>query len=111
MKYLIVIAAVFLVPYVALQQRITVQDILAGDPIPADHRIAYGDHPMRFGDLRIPEGEGPWPEDMAKRYRFRPKTPVVIELFQNPDHYSVRTVGLPNLGALGVCFGQVRVAG
>ena len=43
------------------QQPITVQDVLSGEPIPADHRIAYGDHPMQFGDLRIPEGEGPFP--------------------------------------------------
>lgn len=49
-------------------------------------------------------------EDMARRYKFTPKLPVIIELFQNPDHYSVRTVGLPNLGALGVCFGQVITA-
>jgi tetratricopeptide (TPR) repeat protein len=48
--------------------------------------------------------------DMVKRYKFKPKTPVVLELYQNPDHYSVRTVGLPNLGALGVCFGQVVTA-
>ena len=46
----------------------------------------------------------------AKKYRFKPKTPVVIELFQNRQHYAVRTVGLPGLGALGVCFGQVITA-
>lgn len=48
--------------------------------------------------------------DMVKRYKFKPKTPVILELYRNPDHYSVRTVGLPNLGALGVCFGQVVTA-
>ncbi|HWM85259.1 MAG TPA: tetratricopeptide repeat protein [Kofleriaceae bacterium] len=48
--------------------------------------------------------------DMVGRYGFQPKTPVVIELFQNADHYSVRTIGLPNLGALGICFGQVITA-
>jgi tetratricopeptide (TPR) repeat protein len=48
--------------------------------------------------------------DMVKRYGFTPKTPVVLELYQDADHYSVRTVGLPNLGALGVCFGQVITA-
>ena len=47
---------------------------------------------------------------MVKRYKFRPTEPVVLELYQDPDHYSVRTVGLPNLGALGVCFGQVITA-
>ncbi len=48
--------------------------------------------------------------DMVKRYGFTPKTPVVLELYREADHYSVRTVGLPNLGALGVCFGQVITA-
>lgn len=48
--------------------------------------------------------------DMVKRYGFTPQQPVIIELFADPTHYSVRTVGLPNLGALGVCFGQVITA-
>ena len=48
--------------------------------------------------------------DMVKRYKFTPVTPTVIELFREHNHYSVRTVGLPNLGALGVCFGQVITA-
>ena len=26
-----------------------------------DHRIAYGDDPLQFGELRIPDGEGPFP--------------------------------------------------
>lgn len=48
--------------------------------------------------------------DMVKRYGFTPKTPVTLELYADPTDYSVRTVGLPNLGALGVCFGQVITA-
>ncbi len=48
--------------------------------------------------------------DMVKRYKFTPKTPLVVELFADPSHFSVRTVGLPNLGALGVCFGKVVTA-
>jgi tetratricopeptide (TPR) repeat protein len=48
--------------------------------------------------------------DMVKRYGFSPRLPIVFELYNDPDHYSVRTVGLPNLGALGVCFGQVVTA-
>lgn len=48
--------------------------------------------------------------DMVRRYGFLPKTPITVELFGDPQHYSVRTVGLPNLGALGVCFGQVITA-
>ncbi len=47
---------------------------------------------------------------MVKRYKFTPQRPTIVELFQNPDNYSVRTIGLPNLGALGVCFGRVVTA-
>jgi tetratricopeptide (TPR) repeat protein len=48
--------------------------------------------------------------DMVKRYGFTPKKPIGIELFNDPEQYSVRTVGLPNLSALAVCFGQVVTA-
>ena len=30
-------------------------------PPPADERIYYGPHPLNFGDLRLPAGEGPCP--------------------------------------------------
>ena len=30
-------------------------------PGPAEARVAYGDDPMQFGDLRLPRGEGPFP--------------------------------------------------
>jgi cellulose synthase operon protein C len=44
---------------------------------------------------------------LAARYGFNPGGPVRVELF--PDHggFAVRTLGLPRLGALGVCFGTV----
>ena len=45
----------------AAQERITLGDILSGDPVPANDRIAYGDHPLQFGDLRFPDSPGPWP--------------------------------------------------
>jgi Tfp pilus assembly protein PilF len=48
--------------------------------------------------------------DMVKRYGFTPKTPLILEIYADTTDYSVRTVGLPNLGALGVCFGQVITA-
>lgn len=49
-------------------------------------------------------------DDMVKRYDFKPKTPLILELYESSELYSVRTIGLPNLGALGVCFGQVITA-
>lgn len=48
--------------------------------------------------------------DMVRRYAFTPKTPVVLELYADREDYAIRTVGLPDLGALGVCFGQVITA-
>lgn len=49
-------------------------------------------------------------EGMVKRYGFTPTLPITLELYKNPDHYSTRTIGLPGLGALGVCFGEVVTA-
>ncbi len=37
------------------------EDILDLPPPPADARLAYGAHPLQFGDLRLPEGSGPHP--------------------------------------------------
>jgi acetyl esterase/lipase len=42
-------------------QTLTVQDVLALPTPEADHRIAYGNDPLQFGDLRLPEGDGPHP--------------------------------------------------
>ncbi len=41
------------------------------------------------------------------RYGFQPTGPIVFELYAAPEHYAVRTVGLPRLGVAGVCFGRV----
>ena len=44
---------------------------------------------------------------LTNKYRFTPKAPVIIELFQNHEDFAVRTLGMPGLGALGVCFGPL----
>jgi tetratricopeptide (TPR) repeat protein len=44
---------------------------------------------------------------LTSKYRFTPKGPVIIEIFQNHEDFAVRTLGIPGLGALGVCFGFV----
>lgn len=44
---------------------------------------------------------------LARRYGYRPATPIRVELFPNHADFSVRTVGLVGLGALGVSFGPV----
>jgi acetyl esterase/lipase len=42
-------------------QQLTVKDLLAVPPTPADHQIAYGDDPNQFGQLRMPKEEGQVP--------------------------------------------------
>jgi tetratricopeptide (TPR) repeat protein len=44
---------------------------------------------------------------LTAKYRFTPQGPIIVELFPNHEDFAVRTLGLPGLGALGVCFGQV----
>ncbi len=39
----------------------TVKDLLALTPPKADFTIPYGEHPSQFGQLRLPEGPGPYP--------------------------------------------------
>jgi tetratricopeptide (TPR) repeat protein len=44
---------------------------------------------------------------LAARYAYRPPTPIQVEVFRRHADFSVRTVGLAGLGALGVSFGTV----
>ena len=42
----------------------------------------------------------------AARYGFKPSEPIRVELYRSHADFSVRTVGLAGLGALGVSFGN-----
>ncbi len=46
-------------------------------------------------------------ERLARRYGFAAATPIRVEVFRSHADFSVRTVGLVGLGALGVSFGPV----
>jgi tetratricopeptide (TPR) repeat protein len=48
-------------------------------------------------------------DSLARRYQYQPPTPVRVEVFRRHADFSVRTVGLTGLGALGVSFGGVLV--
>jgi tetratricopeptide (TPR) repeat protein len=48
--------------------------------------------------------------DMVRRYHFTPEGPIHVELYASPEHFSVRTAGLPSIGVQGVCFGKVVTA-
>ncbi|MEE2845930.1 MAG: alpha/beta hydrolase fold domain-containing protein [Gemmatimonadota bacterium] len=43
------------------QELIGVADALRFESPEPDHRIAYGSHPLQFGNLRLPAGDGPHP--------------------------------------------------
>ncbi|RME02558.1 MAG: tetratricopeptide repeat protein, partial [Planctomycetota bacterium] len=44
---------------------------------------------------------------LTQKYKILPPTPLVVEVFSNHQDFSVRTIGLPFIGAMGVCFGKV----
>ncbi len=44
---------------------------------------------------------------LSKKYGFEPEAPLHIEIFPDPQLFAVRSIGLPNLGAHGICFGHV----
>ena len=46
-------------------------------------------------------------DKLAARYDYRPPAPVRLEIYSRSADFSVRTVGLTGLGALGVSFGRV----
>jgi tetratricopeptide (TPR) repeat protein len=59
-------------------------------------------------DVLSPYAAGLLEEAAAKltaKYKFTPKGPIIVEIFQNHEDFAVRTLGMPGLGALGVCFG------
>jgi len=56
--------------------------------------------------LLVPLLDDAW-QTLGKRYGRAPDKPLRVEVFPSPEHFSVRTLGLPNLGAHGVCFGHL----
>jgi tetratricopeptide (TPR) repeat protein len=54
----------------------------------------------------LPLLEQAW-ADLSKKYDFVPQGPVLVESFHRHDDFSARSVGAPNIPALGVCFGQL----
>lgn len=44
---------------------------------------------------------------LSKKYGFEPEPPLHVEIFPDPQTFSVRSTGLPQLSAHGICFGHV----
>jgi tetratricopeptide (TPR) repeat protein len=46
---------------------------------------------------------------LSEKYGFEPKGPILFEMYPDHDDFGVRTLGLPGIGALGVCFGKLFI--
>ncbi len=57
-----------------------------------------------LGPYIAPLAERAWSE-MSTRYGYRPPEPIRVEVYPRHADFSVRTVGLVGIGALGVSFG------
>ncbi len=47
--------------------------------------------------------------ELSKKYGYLPKGPYYCEVFDKQDYFAGRTIGLPDMPALGVCFGTFVV--
>jgi tetratricopeptide (TPR) repeat protein len=45
--------------------------------------------------------------ELAEKFQYRPKGPILIELFNNHTMFSGRVIALPDLYTIGACTGQV----
>ncbi len=46
----------------------------------------------------------------TEKYGFTPTPPTHVEIFPDPQLFAIRSIGLPRLGAHGICFGHVITA-
>lgn len=46
-------------------------------------------------------------DELAKKFDYQPKGPILIEVFRNHEMFSGRTVALPDLHTIGACTGRV----
>jgi tetratricopeptide (TPR) repeat protein len=46
-------------------------------------------------------------EELAGKFQYRPKGPILIEVFNNHEMFSGRTIALPDLHTIGACTGKM----
>jgi len=46
-------------------------------------------------------------DDLCRIYDFRPADTITIEVLPTQRYFAARCIGLPHIGAIGVCFGKV----
>ena len=82
---------------------------LAGFETATSDRFSFAFHPREAGTLGIyaPALAEEAFDAMRARYGYEPPTPISVEVYDRHADFSVRTVGLAGIGALGVSFGSV----
>jgi tetratricopeptide (TPR) repeat protein len=62
-------------------------------------------------DARLARYMAPYLEEsyaaLAERFGYRPAGPILVEVFNNHDMFSGRTIALPDLHTIGACTGRV----
>src|SRR5262249_1736239 len=46
-------------------------------------------------------------DDLAAKFDYSPRGPILVEVFNNHEMFSGRTVGLPDLHTIGACTGRM----
>jgi tetratricopeptide (TPR) repeat protein len=46
-------------------------------------------------------------EELSETYGYRPTEPITVEVLPTQRYFAARCIGLPHIGAIGVCFGRV----
>jgi cellulose synthase operon protein C len=86
----------------SLDKFVTVRDTDVVVRLSADEAPVMRDYVVSFAKSSL--------EKLSQQWDFKPKGPILVEMFPKHDDFAVRTMGLPGMiGALGVCFGQVVV--
>ena len=84
-------------------------DTLQRYPVSASARFRFvmdGKESALLSLYFAPLAEEAW-DSLRRRYGVDPRAPVRVEVFPSHADFSVRTIGLAGIGALGVCFGPV----
>jgi len=84
-----------------------------------DHLAKYETLKTEHFELRFdPKKDGPLARymgeylertyiDLAKKFQFQATGPILVEVFNNHDMFSGRTIGLPDLHTIGACTGRM----
>ena len=91
-----------------LYEEVLLKDYATFDAGPFRIRVSKKERPLleRYVPRLLQKA---W-DEYCKKYGFTPAGPILVELFIQRQHYGARTLGLPEIGAQGTCFGDLVTA-